>query len=211
MLGSGGEPGPNIHHRTKKAAGVTGRFLCKKLLLHDFQQFHGANLGTDAAGDALGSRIFRLHDHNLHGAGFHALAAADTQLLIDHVNAGLGILGNCTMLTGSHALAALDAGNRLSTGTLGNHLDAGQVLVKYLVECGRAGTDTFQTCHTLNILLNSQLLHSKSYPFSFYSSVLYRTQQKIAMVKFFFSEKIWKFSHRHFFPVYFRVQRKYYF
>ena len=170
----------------KKAAGTTGCFLCKKLLLHDFQQFHGASLDTDAAGDALGGRIFRLHDHNLHGASLYALTAAYTQLLIDHINTGLGILGDGTVLAGTHALATLDAGNRLSTGTLSNHLDAGQILMEFLIECSGASTNTFQACHAFNILFNSQLLHSKSYPFSFYSSLLYRTQQKIAMVKFYF-------------------------
>ena len=141
--------------------------LCKrKLLFDDLQQFHGANLGADAAGNALGSGILGLHDHNLHGAGLHALAAADAELLVDHVNAGLGILGDGAVLTGAHALAALDAGHRLGAGTLGNHLDAGQILMEFLIESSGTGTDTFQTCHALNIFLNSQLLHSKSYPFS---------------------------------------------
>ena len=136
------------------------------LLFDDLQNLHGADLDTDAAGDALGSGILGLHDHNLHGAGFHALTTADTQLLIDHEHTGLGILGDSTVLAGAHALTALDAGHRLGTGTLGDHLDAGQVLMEFLVESSGAGTNTFQTCHTLNIFLNSQLLHSKSYPFS---------------------------------------------
>ena len=37
--------------------------------------------------------------HNLHGAGFHALAALDAQLLVDHVNAGLGVLGDGLVFT----------------------------------------------------------------------------------------------------------------
>ena len=136
------------------------------LLFHDLQHFHGANLGADAAGDALGSGTFGLHDHDLHGAGLHALAAADTQLLVDHVDTGLGILGDGTILADLHALAALDADNRLSTLTLGNNLDAGQILMKFLIESIGTSTDTFQTCHALGILLNSKLLHSKGYPFS---------------------------------------------
>ena len=105
-------------------------------------------------------------NHDLHGADLDTLAALHTLLLIDHVNTGLGILSDGTMLTGTHALATLDAGHRLGAGTLGNHLDAGQILMEFLIESSGTGTDTFQTCHALNIFLNSQLLHSKSYPFS---------------------------------------------
>ena len=136
------------------------------LLFYDFQNLHGACLNADAAGDALAGSGFGLEHHHLHGAGFHALAALYAQLLVDHVNAGLGILSNGTVLTGLHALAALNADNGLSTSTLGNNLDAGQILMKFFVESVGAGTDTFQTCHALGILLNSKLLHSKGYPFS---------------------------------------------
>ena len=132
--------------------------LCK-LLFHDLQHFHGADLGTDAAGDALGGRAFGLHDHDLHGAGFHTIAAGNAQLLVDHVHAGLGILGDGTVLTSLHALTALDAGHGLGTGTLGNHLDAGQILMELLVESGRAGTDALQAGHAFDILFNSKLLH----------------------------------------------------
>jgi hypothetical protein len=88
--------------------------------------------------------------------------------------------------TGTHALAALDAGHRLGAGSLCYDLNAGQVLMEFLVKSSGAGTDTFQACHAFDIFLNSQLLHSESYPFSYYSNVLYRTRQKIAMVKFYF-------------------------
>jgi len=71
------------------------------------------------------------------------------------------------MLAGSHALTALDAGHGLCAGTLGNDLDAGQILMELLIESSGACADTFQTCHTFDIFLDSQLLHSKSYPFSF--------------------------------------------
>ena len=50
-----------------------------KLLLNDLQDLHGASLDTDTAGDALGSRILRLENHNLHGANLDTLAAAITQ------------------------------------------------------------------------------------------------------------------------------------
>ena len=132
--------------------------LCK-LLFHDLQNFHGAGLDADTASDALGSRGFGLHDHDLHGAGRYALAAADAELLVDHVHAGLGILGDGTVLTSLHALTALDAGHGLGTGTLGNHLDAGQILMELLVESGRAGTDALQAGHAFDILFNSKLLH----------------------------------------------------
>ena len=147
--------------KNKKAAVETSAAaLCRKLLLHDFQNIHGANLNADAAGDALGGGILGLHDHNLHGAGFYALAAADAELLIDHVNAGLGILGDGAGLTSLHALATLDANHGLCTLALSNHLDAGQVLMELLIKCVGAGADALQTCHTFSILLNNELLHS---------------------------------------------------
>ena len=125
------------------------------LLLHDFQHFHGAGLDTDAAGNALGSRCFGLQNHDMHGAGLHALAAAHTLLLVDHVHAGLGILGDGIMLAGAHALAALDAGIGLCNVTLGNNLNAAQAGIEFLIESFGAGLDTLQTCHTLGTLLNA--------------------------------------------------------
>ena len=106
-------------------------------------------------------------NHDLGGANFHALATANTLLLVDHVDAGLGILGNCLMLTSLHALAALDTDAGLSAGTLRQNADTGQFLVKILVEGDGTGTDTFQTCHTFRIFLNSELLHKNS-PLIFY-------------------------------------------
>ena len=152
--------------------------LCK-LLFHDLQNFHGAGLDADTASDALGSRGFGLHDHDLHGAGRYALAAADAELLVDHVHAGLGILGDGAVLTAAGALAALDADHGLCTGALGHDLDAAQILVEFLIESGGTGTDALQACHALDIFLNSQLLHNKSYPFSFLFIVYYTgTKQK---------------------------------
>ena len=137
-----------------------------ELLFYDFQNFHGANLDTDAAGDARGRRIFGLENHNLHGANFYALTTGNTLLLVDHVNAGLGVLGNCLMLTGLHALSALNAGHGLGAGALTYYLNAGIILMEFLVKCLRASPNALKTCHTFNILLNRESLHIQD--FSFY-------------------------------------------
>ena len=70
------------------------------LLFDDFQNLHGAGLYADTAGDALGGnrRVLCL-DHNMEGAGFHTLAAANAELLIDHIDA-LCVLSDGTGLTG---------------------------------------------------------------------------------------------------------------
>ena len=130
-----------------------------RLLLDDLQDLHGAGLDADAAGDALGSGIAFLQDHDLHGADFDTLAAADTLFLVDHVNAGLGILRDCLMLTDLHALAALDADIGFCSIALGNNLDAGQIGIKLLVECFGTGLNALQTSHALGTLFNSELLH----------------------------------------------------
>ena len=136
------------------------------LLFDDFQNFHGAGLDADATGNALGGGVAFLQNHDLHGADFDTLAAADTLLLVDHVNAGLGVLGDSLSLTDLHALAALDTGHGLGSVALGNNADAGQILVKLLVESFGAGLDALQTCHTFDIFLNSELLHSENSPLS---------------------------------------------
>ena len=130
-----------------------------KLLFDDLQDLHGTSLCADAAGNALGSRALALHDHNLHGACLDALAAADAQLLVDHVDAGLGVLSDGTVLTGSHALAALDAGIGLCASTLCNNLDAGQIGVKLLVESGGAGDHALETGIALGMISYLYLLH----------------------------------------------------
>lgn len=108
--------------------------------------------------------------HNLHGTGSHTGAALDTLLLIDHVNAGLGILSNGLMLACLHALAALDAYIGLGTAvSLANNLQAGQILMEFLVEGFGAGTDAGQTCHTLNVLFHRQLFHNNYLLFMFLS------------------------------------------
>ena len=119
--------------------------------------------------------------HDLHGADLDTLAAANALLLVDHVHTGLGILGNGLMLTGTHALAALDAHYRLCAGTLGNHVNAAQIFIEFLIECGGASPDTFQTSHTFNALFRHKLLHIKGSPFHFIiTNSLYRKNWKIA-------------------------------
>ena len=135
------------------------------LLFHNFQDVHGTSLDADTASDALGSSAAFLHDHDLHGAGFHALAAGNAQLLVDHIHTGLGILGDRTLLASLLALAALDAGHRLCTVTLGNDLDAGIVRMEFLVKCVGASLHAFQTSHTFRTLFNHQLLHNRGFSF----------------------------------------------
>ncbi len=130
------------------------------LLFHDFQDLHGAGLDADAAGNALGYGAFGLENHNLHGASLHTGTAANAVLLVDHVHAGLGILGNGLMRTGLHALAALDADIGLCAGSLRNDLDAGIIGIELLIERLGAGTHALQTSHTFGIFLNSELLHN---------------------------------------------------
>jgi hypothetical protein len=69
------------------------------------------------------------------------------------------------MLTGTHALTALDASHRLGTGTLGHDLDAGQIRVELLIECFGTGTDALQASHALHIFLYSELLHIRGFSF----------------------------------------------
>ena len=96
----------------------------------------------------------------MHGARLYALAAANTFLLVDHVHAGFGILGNRLVFSGAHTLAALDAGLGFCTGSLCYNPNAGQGFVKFLVECFRAGTDTLQAGHAFSIFFYSELFHS---------------------------------------------------
>ena len=143
-------------------------FLNRKLLFDDLQNLHGASLDTDAAGDALGNRILLLLNHDLHGADLNALAARNTQLLVDHVHAGLGVLSDRTLLTVLSALAALDADIGLCSVALGDDLDAAQIRVKFLIESVGTCTNALQTCHALLILLNSELLHIEKSPLYIY-------------------------------------------
>ena len=150
-------------------------YVC--LALDNFQNLHGASLSTDAAGDALGSRAAFLQDHNLHGAGFHALAAGNAQLLVDHVDTGLGILGDGTVLTDLHALAALDTSHGLSLASLvGTNLDGAEGDIEFLIEGFGTSLNTLQASHALFIFLDGEFFHKRTYPFYifmiFYYSVL---------------------------------------
>ena len=134
------------------------------LLFHDLQDLHGAGLDTDAAGDALGGGAVLGSDHDLHGADFHTLTAGGAELLVDHVNTGLGVLGNSTGFTDLSALAALDTDHGLSRAVLLYNLDAGQILMELLVKSGGASIDTLQASHALCTFFNNKLLHNKESP-----------------------------------------------
>ena len=104
------------------------------LFFHDFQNFHGAGLYADTAGDTLAGRSFLGHYHNLHGARFHALAAGGAQFLVNHVHTGLGVLSDCTGLTDLGALTALDTVHGLGCAILIHNADTGQILMELLIE-----------------------------------------------------------------------------
>ena len=159
--------------------------MLQKLLFHNLQHFHGANLGTDAAGNALGSRAIGLHDHNLHGASLNTLTAGNTQLLVDHVHAGLGVLGDSASLTGLHALTTLDADSGLGfAGLVGADLNGAEGHVKFLIECFGASLNTLQASHALGIFLNSELLHREKSPlFMYLHNRLYMVKTKKATKK----------------------------
>jgi len=130
-------------------------FLLCILAFYYLEHLHGASLSADAAGDALGSLVIG-HNNDLHGAGLGALAAANAQLLVDHINA-LGVLGDSTGLADLGALAALDTYHGLRSTVLLNDSDAGLVLVELFVECLGAGDNAGFTCHALDVLLYSKL------------------------------------------------------
>ena len=143
------------------------------LLLDDFQDLHGAGLNADTAGNALRSGVLRLQNHNMHGTSLNTGAAADTQLLVDHVHTSLGVLGDGAMLTRAHTLAALNAHIGLGSVALGHDADTAQVLVELLVESLGAGLNTLQASHTFGIFLNNQLLHKKERSFFINSTIHY--------------------------------------
>ena len=131
------------------------------LLFYDFENLHGASLHADTAGDTLGGGAFAGCDHDLHGADLYTLAARSAELLIDHVDTGLGVLRNSTGLTDLGTFAALNTGHGLCAATLCHDTDAGQIFIEFLVESSGARTHTLQASHALGTLLNSQLLHKK--------------------------------------------------
>ena len=134
------------------------------LLFYDLQDFHGASLDTNAAGNALGGRTVLRSYHDLHGADLNALAAGGAEFLVDHVDTGLGVLGNSASLTDLCTLTALNADHRLCLALLLHDLDAGQVLMELLIESGGTCINTLQTGHALSALLNCKLLHKKESP-----------------------------------------------
>ena len=100
----------------------------------------------------------------MHGTYFDTLAAGSAELLVDHVNTGLGILSDCIVLTDLCALAALNTGHRLCACALSNNFDAGQILMELLIESVGTCTDALKACHAFCTLFNSQLLHKKKFP-----------------------------------------------
>ena len=187
----------------------------RSLLFDDLQDVHGASLDTDATGDALGSRILGLEDHDLSGADLNALATGNTLLLVDHVHAGLGILSDSLMLTDLSALAALNADHGLGAGALSNDLDAGQIRMEFFIERSGAGLDALQTSHTLCTLFNNELLHTNEIPFiSLCDELIIHTKPQNGNGQFSLSANFSKIHHFHRLwselPVYFGAFRKYY-
>lgn len=155
------------------------RYSCRKnpaavsLLFNNFQDFHRTCLDANTAGNALGNRQLGLMYHNLHRTYLDALAAADAFFLIDHVNAGFGILGNGLMLTYLGTLAALDTYVGLGTGSLGYDLQTAQILVEFLIKCFGTCPNTFQASHAGDVFFYGKLFHSKDFSFFFVVCLLY--------------------------------------
>ena len=106
---------------------------------------HGAGLGADTAGNALaGLAHFGGQDHHMHGAGFHALAAAYALLFVNHVHA-LGVLTDGFLGADPGAFAAHDAAHDLGFAVgLGGDADAAEIGIKLLIKGFRAGPDAGQ-------------------------------------------------------------------
>ena len=154
---------PGLQYTGKKKRQRIAAFSGKmQLLFDDLQDFHGAGLDTDAAGDALGGGAVLGHDHDLHGADLHALAAGNTLLLVDHVNAGLGVLSDGLVFTDLHALTALDADIGLGSTVLLNDVDAAQSHIIYLIKSFGTSLDALQAGHAFCALFNSELLHKRT-------------------------------------------------
>ena len=129
------------------------------LLLDDLQDLHGAGLDADAAGDALGSGGVLVLDDQTEGAGLGTLAAGSAELLVDHVHAGLGVLGDGAVGAGLGTQTALGADLGLGSALALHDLDAGLGDVILLVESLGASLNTLQAGHALGALLDGQLLH----------------------------------------------------
>ena len=144
-------------HLDKAPPGAPPYCAVIPLLLHHAQQVHRTGLGADAAGNALGGRL--THRHNLHRACLDAVSAADAQLFVDHIDAGLGILADRAMGAGAHAFAALYAGLDLGFALVVHDLYAALGRIKLLVEGLGAGPDAAQARHALNVFIGYKLLH----------------------------------------------------
>ena len=139
----------------------------KQMVVSAFNTIFGASVSTDDETpmgrfiEALTMLIINVLGVNAQNANMlnPRLAAGNALLLVDHVNAGLGVLSDGLVLTDLHALAALDADIGLCCVALCNNTDAGQILVKFLIECLGAGLNTLQTGHAGLIFLNGELLH----------------------------------------------------
>jgi len=135
------------------------------LLLHDLQHVHGAGLGADAAGDALGGVVGVVGlEADAEGAGLLADAAAHAQLLVDHVDA-LGVLGDGAGGAGLGAFAALHAHHGLRLALYLFDLDTGLVRVEHFIKRHGARLDALQAGHTFHILLYGQLFHTMYFSF----------------------------------------------
>ena len=119
-------------------------------VLDDLQHLHGAGLGADAAGDALGGGGGAFGKQaDVEGADLDALAAAHAELLVDHVDA-LGVLGDGLLGAVLGALAALDADLGDGLAVLLDDGDAGLVLVELLIESLGAGLYAGETSLALD-------------------------------------------------------------
>ena len=125
----------------------------------DLEQLHGASLGAQAAGNALGSVGSALdQDDQVLGASLNALAAGLALLLVDHVHAGL-VLGDGVLGASLSALAALGADGGGDNAADQIDLQASLVLMEFLVVGLGASLDASQTSLTLNTTLNGKLFH----------------------------------------------------
>ena len=127
-----------------------------KLAFDDFEHVHGASLYADAAGDALSSGV--VINDNLEGADFCTLAAANAELLIDHVNA-LSVLLDSACFTNLCALTALDADHGLGFAVLFDYLDSGLIGIKYLIVSFGTGAYASETCHASCFFVYFQFFH----------------------------------------------------
>ena len=104
----------------------------KLLTLFNLQNIHRTGLSTDTAGNTFACGRLCGH-HNLHRTYFSTLAAACTQLLVDHVYT-LCILCDSAILTCTRTFSALDTGIYLDCTIFLNDLDTGFSRIIYFVE-----------------------------------------------------------------------------